>query len=256
MLNPLRELPRNVYERTPSKRRSSPSIPATLLPKYVAPNVDSIPALNVIIRDECLPDDLMVYDRLGITGRIAQTPIHYARFYPVLPRDSSGYPNGKRGRMHKYFSAPLRHVAHLYLDCAAQLSSGSQSVVLRTPVVLPDRLDGRDEGKMKMVSVVVKLARGVCGAHQRLMEEANLFSSVSRMLPTTAHCSDAASDGNTDFGVDDIPKFYGYYLPVRRDGSMKIRAHDDGCDEECEREVMWASPILLLEECEETISAD
>ncbi|KAI0767603.1 hypothetical protein C8Q74DRAFT_967028 [Fomes fomentarius] len=134
---------------------------------------------------------------------------------------------------------PLRHVAHLYLDCAAQLSSGSQSVVLRTPVVLPDYLDGRDEGKTSMVSVVV-----------------NLFSSVSRMFATTAHCYDAALDGNVDFGVDDIPKFYGCYLPVRRDGSMKIRAHDDGCNEECEREIMWASPILLLEECEETISAD
>ncbi|KAI0708556.1 hypothetical protein C8Q76DRAFT_799806 [Earliella scabrosa] len=201
-------------------------------------DVKTLPRLTAALSDEDLPDDLLVYDHHGLSGCATPMPVHYARYYPSLFRDSSGF-HGKRGRMRKHFSASLRNVAHLDLNSSIQLAAGPQATVLRAPLSLPHHAEGG-----KTVSIAVKVARGVCGAHQSLMEEGSLFSSVSRSLTHE-------NDGNGDR----IPNFYGCYLRVRKDGSMKARSHDEGCDAECEREVFWASPILLMEECEETVCA-
>ncbi|KAI0752594.1 hypothetical protein C8Q80DRAFT_464034 [Daedaleopsis nitida] len=204
------------------------------------PHLENTNALRTVLAEDHYPDDLLVYDSSARTGRATRHPIHYARLYPVLLRDSSGFPNGKRGRMPKYFSTSLRNVAHLYLDSAELLDSGSRSVVYRAPVTLPPRKS------QQSASVVAKLAHATCGAHQYLLEEAALFDNISRAYPLD----------DADTSAEEFPKFYGCYLPVRKDGSIRVRSHGEECDEGCEREVLWASPIVLLEQREDTAVAE
>ena len=51
-----------------------------------------------------------------------------------------------------------------------------------------------------------------------------------------------------------VPKFFGYYLPLKDDGEVWHETHADcGLDGECE--VRWPSPILLVEDCGEPVGA-
>ncbi|KAI0719746.1 hypothetical protein C8T65DRAFT_33812 [Cerioporus squamosus] len=254
----LDELPVGACEIAKPPRRTSGSLSSTTTIHHHGHPIttDSIRPLKTCISTGHFPDDLLVH---GYVGSVSQPTVHYSRVYPVFPRDSTGFPNGKRGRMRKSFAASSRNVAHLYLTSAVTLDSGMHTTILRAPLSLP--LPSEDGSP---VTVVVKLAHQVCGAHQRLMEEAALFNAISPLfdedLPYSRPESSSDHDGsgeNTGSGdTSNVPKFYGFYLPVRKDGSMRFRAHAEGCDEGCQREVQWMTPILLLEESAETVVAD
>ncbi|RDX52437.1 hypothetical protein OH76DRAFT_157787 [Lentinus brumalis] len=239
----LAELPHGACEVAKPPRRTSGRVSSTTKCHHLI-TTDPIHPLKTSISSGRFPDDLLVYGDVGST-------VHYSRVYPVLPRDSTGFPHGKRGRMRKSFPASSRNVAHLYLTSAVTLDAGPQTTVLRAPLSLPHRASGGS-----LATVVVKLAQNLCGAHQRLTEEAELFNAVSPVLGEEPPHGRPDNPQELEVERADIPTFYGFYLPVRKDGSMRFRAHDECCDEGCECEVRWMTPILLLEESAETVVAE
>ena len=207
---------------------------------YSSISPDQATPLKWSIPSDQFPDDLLVHDNSALKSF---TTTHYARVYPVFPRDSTKFPNGKRGRMRKWFdvAALSRNVAHLHLNSADTLASDAQIAVLRAPLSLPH---GPEDASL--VSVVAKVAHHTCGAHHRLLVEAELFNIISPLV-------EEKLEGGENVN---IPRFYGLYLPVRKDGSTRFRSHGEGCNEDCRQEVLWKTPILLLEECAETVVTD
>ncbi|KAM5546100.1 hypothetical protein V8D89_000226 [Ganoderma adspersum] len=95
-------------------------------------------------------------------------------------------------------------------------------------------------------SVIARHMHDICGAHQRLLQEAELFNGISRLLEQDffgLETKFAVRPGNPDSPTGSSlavrsPYFCGFYLPMRKDGSPRVRAQDWGCDEECEGEVL------------------
>ncbi|RPD61827.1 hypothetical protein L226DRAFT_570149 [Lentinus tigrinus ALCF2SS1-7] len=247
----LEELPTEACAEAKPTRQTSNCVPLATAAPLPTITTDSIYTLKTSISTEHFPDDLLVH---GNVESVSQATIHYSRVYPIFPRDYTGFPGGKRGRMRKWFAdaALSRNVAHLHLASAVQLLSDAHATVLRAPLSLPHE---SDDGSL--VSVVVKIAHHTCGAHQRLVEEAELFNAISPLLEDDPAQNEPDADENAENREVKIPRFYGFYLPVRKDGSMRFRSHGELCDEECQQEVPWMTPILLLGgETEETALED
>ncbi|KAI1792712.1 hypothetical protein LXA43DRAFT_311304 [Ganoderma leucocontextum] len=257
----LRELPVEACAEPPKPRHPGssfrPAASPTLAeyPKPLPPG--PVPKLRTLLSDDVFPSDLLVHDTRNLTGRTTSRPIRYARVYPILPQDTNSHPNGKHGRTSKLQGRPRRNLAHLFLGAAVELDCGRRTATYLAPLTLPYH------GTDRTFSLIAKLAHGICGAHQRLLQEAELFDGICRLLEgdvfdIQADCAVKNSDPDSTTGSSPagLPYFYGFYLPVRKNKSTRVRAHGGGCNENCEQEVLWTTPILLLEECDDSVVAE
>ncbi|KAH9848146.1 hypothetical protein C2E23DRAFT_469935 [Lenzites betulinus] len=208
--------------------------------------LSDLPKLSEELPASLFPDDLIVHDSAHILGRATSKPIRFARVYPVLLRDHSANPNRKHG--HAPEDEILRVSASVDMAPAERLDSAAHTTFFRVPLTLPSTALG---AQGKTVRVIAELATRVCGGHQHLLRQAGLFDSLTqwRALHSPASSADSVSLDEDADALDGLPRFYGFYLPVRRDGSTRLRRHDEDCDESCTREVLWTSGILLMEEC-------
>ncbi|KAH9903253.1 hypothetical protein C8Q73DRAFT_45000 [Cubamyces lactineus] len=113
--------------------------------------------LETFIPESLFPDILIVHDPSDVTRHVKDRDI--ARYVRLLPKFSP-----------KPISAP-KSVAHLYLK-NHYLGHGNHSTVHRAPLTL--RLDEASEERSR-VRVAVKTADPVCGAHDMLHHEAEIY---------------------------------------------------------------------------------
>ncbi|KAI0658069.1 hypothetical protein C8Q70DRAFT_918023 [Cubamyces menziesii] len=203
-----------------------------------------LPKLEEAIPEAFLPDILLVHDPDRTTQHASNPnePIKYRRVIYPLPQLGVEEANGAEER-----------VAHLHLRQKSRLGRGNHSFVYHAPLTLPPPLSAYSP--TGQVTVAAKLAFPCCSAHALLHNEARAYSA----LPEDAQHEYCGYNiiPPCYFPVPVVPiapKFYGFYLPVDKDGKFmdEFALHEkehrrcpggDSC------RVPWISPILLMEEC-------
>ncbi|KAI0922746.1 hypothetical protein AcV5_009639 [Taiwanofungus camphoratus] len=185
--------------------------------------IADIPKLEEFIPEQFFPDTLMVHES-------ENTVVEYARIFPNLDRNEDH---------------PER-IAHLY-STGVVIGQGHHSLVQRMVLTLPPPLSAY--GRTKRVMVAAKMAFPVRSARKFLRHEAETFAKFPRHLqeewcgynfvPPIRHPVPVGAV---------VPKFYGYYVPVGKDGKKKDETWE-GYDDNDGTRVSSHSPILLMEEC-------
>ncbi|KAH9931571.1 uncharacterized protein B0H18DRAFT_952725 [Fomitopsis serialis] len=171
-----------------------------------------IPKLEEFIPEEYFPDALIVH-------RTSREPAKYKRIFPKFERDSLKGEPERLGRL--YLNGPL-------------IGEGHHSLVRRAPLKLPPPLS--TYGKHRMVTVAAKTAFVHISARKFLRHEAEIFSLFPRHLQEEYCGYNLVTPVKHPVPVGAVvPKFYGYYVPVEKDGSAPDHK--------------YAGPILLMEEC-------
>ncbi|KAI0329814.1 hypothetical protein GY45DRAFT_1324623 [Cubamyces sp. BRFM 1775] len=148
--------------------------------------------LEKFIPKSLFPDILIVHDPSGVTRHVSDGGI--ARYVRLFPKSSP-----------KPTSAP-ELVAHLYLD-DQHLGMGNHSTVQRAPLTL--RLDENSEERSR-VRVAAKIADPVCGAHDMLRREAEVYNEFPpefqedtvRVRDVPAPPAQPAKEAKSDEGSD------------------------------------------------------
>ncbi|TBU30409.1 hypothetical protein BD311DRAFT_659140 [Dichomitus squalens] len=169
----------------------------------------------------------------------------YKRYFPS-PEEPKG--NGEEETAESEATPSLKeNVAHLYLRKKNRFGSGNHSFVYRAPLTLPPPLSGRSP--TGQVTVAAKLAYSRCTAHELLHNEARVYDTLPKHLQEDWCGYNVVPQCRFPVPVGAItPKFFGFYLPVDKEGKFMMKRHA-GCSEDEPHAVEWASPILLMEEC-------
>ncbi|KAJ8488561.1 hypothetical protein ONZ51_g3496 [Trametes cubensis] len=148
--------------------------------------------LDTFIPKTLYPDILIVHDPGDVTRHVTDKGIaRYVRLFPAFSP--------------KPTSAP-KSVAHLYLE-DHYLGSGNHSMVHRAPLTL--RLDENSEERSR-VRVAAKVADPVCGAHDMLRHEAEIYSEfpsdiqedIVRVRDVPASPAQSAAEAKSDESSD------------------------------------------------------
>ncbi|KAI0672167.1 hypothetical protein C8Q78DRAFT_1077726 [Trametes maxima] len=222
-----------------------------------------LPKLEEFIPDALFPDILFVHDPDRATNHKANPsePIKYRRVLfrlrsDVSSQNSSTSPQSDDDAMGQGAATKVteERVAHLHIRRSNRLGEGHHSYVYRAPLTLPPPLSAHS--RTGQVTVAAKLAFPHCTAHTLLHNEARVYSQFPRHLQEEYCGFNIVSPCYYPVPVGPVvPKFYGFYLPVKEDGSIDAGAGGpDGArhshcyeDEPCG--APWLSPILLMEEC-------
>ena len=206
-------------------------------------SVENVPKLEEFLPIEYYPDYLHVHDPNSVTtasyrnyGYRKQSvekaeTIVYKRVFPKLPRDP---PDSSAS------STPLR-VAHLHLTQNHRFGVGHHSLVHHAPLTLPEPLSAHSRNGR--VIVAAKSAFNHESARHLLNREAKIYNAFPRHLSEdwcgfnlATPCKHPVPAGPV------VPKFYGYYVPVKMEDGKEVLRND-------EKDSESPSPILLMEEC-------
>ncbi|KAJ6602796.1 hypothetical protein DFH09DRAFT_900011, partial [Mycena vulgaris] len=149
-------------------------------------------------------------------------------------------------------------VAHLNLSSAPRLGVGNHSAVHRAALRLPRPLGARSP--TGEVTVAAKTGFSNSEARQLLLNEGRIYGAFPKQLMEDWCGLNLVAPITHPVPVHAVvPKFYGYYVPVREDGSGDDTADHDKEDEAAGllhfmrstsyKDWQRMSPILLLEEC-------
>ena len=226
-------------------------------------SIAGIPKLEKFVGLDSLPDILVVYDKDDITNRcpggLGRKPVFYRRTYPKSERSPKNF-----------------RQAALFLDAANCIDSGRRSSVYQAPLLAT--LGPKGEPR-KHVLVAAKIANNTCRCHQLLRDEARGYSTFPeqffddsdpswasgrplihhhpalrpRGFPGWAAAMNPKSSAPRETVPPIAPKFYGYYVPIESETSMRSLAR---CHRECEDfqnsncDVShWPKSIMLMEDC-------
>ncbi|EKM57233.1 uncharacterized protein PHACADRAFT_254886 [Phanerochaete carnosa HHB-10118-sp] len=216
----------------------SPSEP---IPRDSPFSIQDIPKLEESIPHYYFPDILFVHDPHELTATSLDSyedvgeesfepraPLVYKRVFPELHRD--------KARDLEQPTSPKRE-AHLHLAHQNRMGVGNHSLVYRAPLTLPVPLSAHSRnGK---VTVAAKSAFPKFRARELLANEAKMYSRFPEHLSQDWCGYNLVTPIKHPVPVGPVvPKFFGYYVPTRGDGSL-VDVFDAGVP----------SPVLLLEEC-------
>lgn len=204
-------------------------------------SVQDIPKLEESIPHYYFPDTLFVhdphrltstssdsYDLMGERSFKPRAPLTYKRIFPELPRDNAHDLDQP--------TSPKRE-AQLHLAHQNRMGVGNHSLVHRAPLTLPEPLSAHSRnGK---VTVAAKSAFSNYRARELFENEAKIYNLFPEHLSQDWCGYNLVTPIKHPVPVGPVvPKFFGYYVPTRDDGSP-FHVFDAGAP----------SPILLLEEC-------
>ncbi|KAH9903246.1 hypothetical protein C8Q73DRAFT_751029 [Cubamyces lactineus] len=230
-----------------------------------------LPKLEEAIPEAFLPDILLVHDPDRTTHHASDPnePIKYRRVVYPVPQLGVEGASGVKTAENEGSQSPTDYVlpprdseaeervAHLHLKQENRLGQGNHSFVYQAPLTLPSPLSAYSP--TGQVTVAAKLAFPRYSAHALLHNEARAYSAFPE------HAQHEYCGYNIIppcyFPVPVVPiapKFYGFYLPVDKDGkfvdelALHEKEHRRYSGGESGR-VPWISPILLMEECGEPV---
>ncbi|RPD58761.1 hypothetical protein L226DRAFT_575988 [Lentinus tigrinus ALCF2SS1-7] len=174
----------------------------------------------------------------GLSNRCAELGRMVPYYRVPEPASTVGFPQPAPPELRELLDldedARNHRVARLFLHYIDTIGTGESSIVNAAPMLFPP-------GSGVWPSVVVaKVARGLCSSVRMLDHEAAIYSLFPR---------DIMED--TPAGPAVVPKFYGYYLPMKvSDVSSSFERHTADCTAIAEgRECIFEAPcpILLME---------
>jgi len=189
--------------------------------------IPQLPKLEEFIPEEYFPDVLVVH-------QVDKVSIKYARVFPKFARDANEE------------TEELERLAHLWL-LDSKLGIGHHSRVQRAPLTLPAPLSAY--GDHGQVTVAAKTAFNNVSARKFLSNEAKIYDSFPQHLQEEWCGYNLVTPLQHPVPVGAVvPKFYGYYAPIREDGNPDDQTWEH-CSKDNEFDVPGLSPILLMEEC-------
>jgi hypothetical protein len=209
-----------------------------------------MPKLEEKLPEKYFPDILLVNDPNSVTlaregyrspkspsdqNETTPTPRKYRRVYPKLERDT----------IPALSSDITPQMAYLNLARAPLLGTGHHSLVHRASLRLPPPLAANSP--TGEVTVAAKVAFQEWSARELLDNEAKIYDAFPEHLMENWCGLNLVAPIKEPVPVGAVvPRFYGYYLPVKED--------DDNVKEKSESDDVRSndqnrSPILLLEEC-------
>ncbi|KAJ7161989.1 hypothetical protein C8R43DRAFT_1063213 [Mycena crocata] len=220
------------------------------------PTFHDLPKLEEFIPDEYFPDILFVNDPDDNTTITASYNYKYRDSKPqseapLLRQYKRVWPPPSISASHS--SPPTVpspgtnfHVARLNLSSAPRLGIGNHSVVHRAALRLPHPLAGRSPSGE--VTVAAKTSFSNSEARALLLNEGRIYDAFPKHLQEDWCGLNLVAPITHPVPVHAVvPKFYGYYAPVRED----VERDRQAAFKYSTSYQSWSrmSPILLLEEC-------
>lgn len=207
--------------------------------------VKGIPVLQENIPETYFPDNLLVHDPFDLSTGImipnsfydnvpsTSAPVLYERLWPP----SNPFADTKLNR----------NVAQLYLSPNNEAGTGHHSVVYAAPLRLPPPLTTYNSASSRpgTVRVMAKVALQNRLARELLDNEGEIYNSFPRHL-SEEYCGLHLLTPEMTSLVPSAavtPKFFGYYIPIEGQETLGTPTWER------------RSPILLVEDCGEPISA-
>lgn len=209
------------------------------------PPFKELPKLEEFIPEEYFPDFLLVHDpdqlTPGVSERSSGDPsqksddpvVQYKRLWPAFDSDvPPKAPSGKKAGPETNDGLESR-TAHLYLSAQCRMGVGHHSLVYRAALTLPPPLAANSP--TGQVTVAAKVAMPGSSARAMLHTEADIYNKFPKHLMEDWSGFNLVAPHKWPVPADAIvPKFYGYYVPVKSRQTLSQRS---------------LSPILLVEEC-------
>ncbi|KAI0329808.1 hypothetical protein GY45DRAFT_1324614 [Cubamyces sp. BRFM 1775] len=251
--------------------KAAPSVVAEKSPPPAADlfSTKDLPTLGEKLPEAFLPDILLVHDPERTTRHTStpHEPIKYRRVVYRVPQSSDVESDNTQGSqsLTDYVLPPRDpdaedRIAHLHLRQTNRLGTGHHSSVYRAPLTLPPPLSAYSP--TGQVTVAAKLAFPHCTAHALLHNEARTYHAFPEHAQQEYCGYNIVPPCHYPVPIGPIvPRFYGFYLPVDKDGNFTDEFALHGkehsrCTEDGACRVPWISPILLIEECGEPIKPE